>query len=552
MRKLFTKNIVWIPVVSFIAFGQVYRLSEGSQTDGWVIAAEVALLTLAFIGALALIIQRLIPRLLFRSRFTAYAFALLGLAFGFAAIEMLFEYIQLTFYHKGSSPYNYFGEEGIWWLEILSSVITYYISIASTAILVLFARWKQSGQHIRDWEEQRIQKEVERTKTQIDANALFDTLDRVTAIVCQAPAEASHLLRELSRSLRQQLYENRSKQEASPDSAPAQTFNFSSPSLGFLTEQRYRTIRHLLLILVVVLINACNFDNTLPSLLLIIVLCVVFLVLIYFNIYVLIPRLLLKHRGYAYLFTLVVTTTLFIGGILLATQAGAMMIITNVVKISLFLMGITVFILIQHWIRNERRIASLQAATLRSELEQLQNQVNPHFLFNMLNNILVQIKENPVEAESTLHKLTDMLKYQFRETKQAIRLGDDIHFLSDYLNLEKLRRDNFEFSITTDNHVEETILPPLLFIPFVENAVKHNNDNQHISYVHLRFYKDEDSNLHFICTNSKPSRLINKDEVGGLGLANVSRRLDLLYGEKYSLEIKEDDSTFNVELIICD
>lgn len=550
MKKRFTPNILWFPIVSFIAFGQVYMLSEGSQTDGWVITAEVILLILAFIGALPLIIRLLIPRLLLHSHFTAYASSLLGLAIGFTTLEILFEYIQLTFYHQGSSPYNYFGKDSILWLEILSSVITYYISITSTAILVLFAQWKQSGQHIRDWEEQSIRKEVERTKTQIDANALFETLDRVTAIVRQVPVEATRLLMELSRSLRHQLYENRSKREVSPDTVPVQTFNFSSRSLGFLTEKRFRAMRHLLLIFVVVLINGCNFDYTLPSLLLVIGLTAVFLALIYFNVYVLIPRLLLKNRGYAYLITLVGTITLLIGGILLSLQGGTMLIITNVVKISLFLMGITVFILIQHWIRNERYIASLQAATLRSELEQLQNQVNPHFLFNMLNNILVQIRENPAEAESTLHKLSDMLKYQFQETKQTIRLTDDIRFLSDYLNLEKLRRDNFEFSIASDNQVEETVLPPLLFIPFVENAVKHNNDNQHISYVHLRFHKDEDSGLHFTCINSKPSRLKSRDEVGGLGLANVCRRLDLIYGEKYKLGMKEDESIFSVELII--
>ncbi|GHU62578.1 hypothetical protein FACS1894123_03770 [Bacteroidia bacterium] len=110
----------------------------------------------------------------------------------------------------------------------------------------------------------------------------------------------------------------------------------------------------------------------------------------------------------------------------------------------------------------------------------------------------------------------------------------------DCLNLEKLRRDNFEFSITADDSVEEILLPPLLFIPFVENAVKHNNDNRNLSFVRLRFAREND-NLCFGCVNSKPLRPMRKDEVGGLGLPNVRRRFDLLYGNRYRLEKTFED-----------
>jgi LytS/YehU family sensor histidine kinase len=214
------------------------------------------------------------------------------------------------------------------------------------------------------------------------------------------------------------------------------------------------------------------------------------------------------------------------------------------------MISVNVFILFQHWVRNERHIAELEAARLRSELEQLQNQVNPHFLFNMLNNIIVLTRENPAEAADVLRKLSGMLKYQFRSfTKQVIRLGDDIRFLTDYLKLEKLRRDNFEFSITADAGVEGILLPPLLFIPFVENAVKHNNDNRNLSFIRLRFIR-QDGNLCFTCINSKPLRPLRKDEAGGLGLPNVRRRLDLLYGNRHHLEITENETTYTVQLSI--
>jgi LytS/YehU family sensor histidine kinase len=83
----------------------------------------------------------------------------------------------------------------------------------------------------------------------------------------------------------------------------------------------------------------------------------------------------------------------------------------------------------------------------------------------------------------------------------------------------------------------------------VENAVKHNNDNRNLSFVRLRFDR-EDDNLGFVCVNSKPLRPMRKDEVGGLGLPNVRRRLDLLYGNRYRLEITENETSYTVQLSI--
>jgi LytS/YehU family sensor histidine kinase len=214
------------------------------------------------------------------------------------------------------------------------------------------------------------------------------------------------------------------------------------------------------------------------------------------------------------------------------------------------MISVSVVLLFRRWVRNERHIAELEAVTLRSELEQLQTQVNPHFLFNMLNSIIVLTKKNPAEAAGVIRKLSDMLKYQFRGfTKQVIRLGDDIRFLTDYLNLEKLRRDRFEFTVTADSGVEELSLPPLLFIPFVENAVKHNNDSRNLSFVRLRFGLEKDT-LCFECVNSRPLRPMRRDEAGGLGLPNVRRRLDLLYGDRRRLEITENDTSYSVQLTI--
>jgi len=187
---------------------------------------------------------------------------------------------------------------------------------------------------------------------------------------------------------------------------------------------------------------------------------------------------------------------------------------------------------------------------MNAELEQLQNQINPHFLFNMLNNILALIHENSKQAAIILREMSDMLKYQFDvSVKKVVLLSDDIKFLTDYLNLEKIRRDHFEFSIATDNNVEHKNVPPLLFIPFVENAVKYSADAVNMSYLRL-YFGATDEKLIFSCHNSKSLKPYKKNEYSGLGLFNIRRRLDLLYRDNYSLNIQEEEKSYKIQLEI--
>jgi LytS/YehU family sensor histidine kinase len=225
-------------------------------------------------------------------------------------------------------------------------------------------------------------------------------------------------------------------------------------------------------------------------------------------------------------------------------------LISSTAQIGFVFAGTTAIVLFQRWALNERRIAELEAATMQAELEQLQNQINPHFLFNMLNNILLLIRENTEEAVVILHKMSDMLKYQFNAgTKKEVCLIDDIHFLTDFLNLENIRRDRFEFAISADDASQNKTVPPLLFIPFVENAVKHSADAVNSSYIRLNF-STTGNMLHFTCVNSKPLNPRKKNEFSGIGLANIKRRLALLYNGNYSLHISEDETNYTIQLKI--
>jgi LytS/YehU family sensor histidine kinase len=167
----------------------------------------------------------------------------------------------------------------------------------------------------------------------------------------------------------------------------------------------------------------------------------------------------------------------------------------------------------------------------------------------MLNNANELSKDKPNEAAQIIFRLNDLLKYQLNDSvKDKIKLSDDIQFLTDLLNLEEIRRDNFEFTVSTEGDINAIAVPPLLFTPFVENALKHGNDKK--SYIHLDF-KIENEWMNFTCINSKPT-IIKKNEykIGGLGLSNIKRRLELLYGQSHSLKIIENETTYTVKLYL--
>ena len=183
------------------------------------------------------------------------------------------------------------------------------------------------------------------------------------------------------------------------------------------------------------------------------------------------------------------------------------------------------------------------------EYLKLKQQVNPHFLFNMLNNANVLIKRNPEEASKVLFKLEDLLRYQINDSsRERVSLASDIRFLNDYLNLEKIRRDHFQFTVEQEGDIDSIWIQPLLFIPFVENAVKHSFDSEHPSSVHLSF-KVEENRLEFRCENSTPAVAVS-NKVGGIGLANIQRRLGLLYPDRYELEQIENENRYIVILCI--
>jgi len=339
---------------------------------------------------------------------------------------------------------------------------------------------------------------------------------------------------------------------------------------NFLLAPQYRVARHLFLQFVVFLITVNILWNepmrplALPQRL--VGWAIYFFSIdafFYINLYWLFPRFLLKNRLLTYAFGVILVSLIIIVAVAIfqiltvevtTTAVHSQLIpilinaISGVLAMGFTIAGMSAILLLRHWILYNQRVDELQSATLHSELRFLKNQINPHFLFNMLNNANVLIRKNPVEASQVLFKLEDLLRYQMNDNfREHVPLRSDIRFLNDYLNLEKIRRDHFDYSITEEGEIDAIQLPALLFIPFVENAVKHNFDSEHPSYVHL-FFKIDNDRLEFRCENSKPAVAIAKSRVGGIGLTNIRRRLELLYPGRYLLEVAETENQYTVTL----
>lgn len=222
--------------------------------------------------------------------------------------------------------------------------------------------------------------------------------------------------------------------------------------------------------------------------------------------------------------------------------------------ISIILVTTTVKLL-QKWIRDSMKIVELNSLTLNMELNELRNQINPHFLFNMLNNVKALIRTDPEKATVVIMKLSEFLRYQLYENnEERTMLTSEIDFLSNFLNLEKIRRENFEVTIESQNDkriLNSTFIPPNLFTTFVENAVKHSVDiSGKESYVKVNI-EIKDKNLHFECRNSQNSEFpVPETNYSGLGLANIKRRLELLYKNTFTLDINSTNNEYIVNLII--
>lgn len=184
---------------------------------------------------------------------------------------------------------------------------------------------------------------------------------------------------------------------------------------------------------------------------------------------------------------------------------------------------------------------------LMQQRDYLRYQVNPHFFMNTLNSIHALVDINPAQAKSTIRELSSLMRYILYEgSHPSVPLQHEIQFMHHYTTLMRVRYAGL-VNISTDvpQCVPERNIPPLMFIIFVENAFKHGISYQADSYIRIRL-RLRDEGLSFTCVNSSHPRPVK--ERGGLGLRNVQRRLELIYGQRFTLDIDNGPKEFKVRL----
>ena len=248
------------------------------------------------------------------------------------------------------------------------------------------------------------------------------------------------------------------------------------------------------------------------------------------------------------------TLLLFLGGktgVLFFGNPAMGCIVGNIVSVPILTLYFTA--LSREKIESEYNNLTLQlektkSNQLETELKYLRAQYHPHFLFNALNTVYFQIDDQNKSAKNTVELLSELLRYQLYNMEKAVDIAEEINFMKSYIHFQQLRMTN-RLAINTyyDEALDKQKVYPLIYQPFLENAFKYVGGEYKINMK----MKLLDNQIIFHLENSLPEEIQQtKKSSSGIGIDNIKRRLALLYPDRYSLNIRQDEKTFIVELII--
>lgn len=289
----------------------------------------------------------------------------------------------------------------------------------------------------------------------------------------------------------------------------------------------------------------------------------VYILPVVLNNVVLIPRLLYRSRYWLYgllLLVIVFTTGLFeelvLENIFYPTTRGGDLTVGGVQNAAFkigFVVGLfSSFKLLWDYQRKQKQVSDLEKEKVESELKFLKSQVNPHVLFNNLNNIYSYALEKSDKVPEMLLKLSEIMRYMLKDgTETMVPLKKEIKYLENFIELQKLRlegRGDVGFSVQGDPGDHK--VAPLLLVSFVENSFKHSMKTEEDIYINILIII-EDGELTFVARNNF-SDIKNslERETGGIGLQNVKKRLQLIYEDKHSLLIEQSGDEFTVHLTL--
>lgn len=286
--------------------------------------------------------------------------------------------------------------------------------------------------------------------------------------------------------------------------------------------------------------------------------------LVYFNLFVLVPRYVLKQKYITYTFSLL--ASLF-GVYLLKTALTYYIISENIWpeanreyhpfeinhivavcigELYVLAMASSVYLTLT-WLRERERNRSLRENQFKIKLKYLENQIQPHFFFNTLNNLYALSLESSNKVPDVIIKLSNLMEYVLYDVKgtKFVPLIKEIDYIQNYIEIEKLRFENVEVTINLESNIDDIVVPPLIFISLVENAFKHGSLNNHNLKIKINCKVIDNKMLDFeILNNFVISQNLNQK--GGIGLVNTKKRLKLIYKNNFSLK---HDTKFNYYII---
>lgn len=296
---------------------------------------------------------------------------------------------------------------------------------------------------------------------------------------------------------------------------------------------------------------------------------IILIVFYYFNRWWLIPNLLAKKQTLVYIIAVIIYLLLYLGTmyfIFVDSPETKQWVHAQMLKNPRFKFNprffsagpLTLFLLtfiisssskvIAQWFYAEETRQEITKQQLQTELSLLKSQVNPHFLFNTLNSIYSLSVTNNEKTSDAVMKLSRIMRYTLEESKHdEVPLADEIEFIRSYIDLQKIRlTDMVSIDFTTCGPVENVVIAPLLFIPFIENAFKYGISTHHPSAIAIHL-EVQQNKLTFTCINDVVP-VQHKHESTGTGIVNTKRRLELLYPLKHTLTIESNPRQYKVLL----
>jgi two-component system, LytTR family, sensor kinase len=203
------------------------------------------------------------------------------------------------------------------------------------------------------------------------------------------------------------------------------------------------------------------------------------------------------------------------------------------------------------WLDEIKLKEMLKQKTIETELALVKSQLDPHFLFNTINNIDVLILKDAEVASNYLNKLSDILRFMLYETKSdSIPLAKELEYIEKYVELQKIRTNNIHYvHYTVTGKADNKTIAPMVFIPFIENAFKHTNNKKVENAITISILIKQ-GEIEFVCENKFSANTKTKEEESGLGNELIQKRLNLIYPEKHTLKVTNQNDLYSVHLTI--